>query len=130
MLYCNDMHIKSASVWQSLEEDLQKGSADQDLSDVCISVLRADLGLGPFASLLVARNLSLILDPRLYDWDRRDLGQFAKMGLYILAGLDVQSARVSSQKKQYNPRAQRLFQLLLDDLPKALQVKDEDGIIE
>ena len=50
----------------------------QDGADA-ITVMQ-DLGIPRFRALLVARLLSLV-DPTLYDMERRDIGDFAELGL-------------------------------------------------
>ena len=86
----------------------------EDASEDVLTVLQKDLGLWPFGSVVAARLLALI-DPRLYDYNRKDLGRFvrmgpgARMGLGLLFGMDAELANEFPEKgpsargkRQYN----------------------------
>ena len=79
--------------------------------------------------VVAARFLALI-DPRLYDFGRADLGQFARMGLGLLAGMDAKRAREFSTTRSKFKEADALFAQLCSQLPAALQQRDEDGIVD
>ena len=65
------IHDLAAKVPAALER-VRKGEA--------LATLQEDLGLPPFRALLVVRLLS-IADPTLYDFDGRDIGDYAELGL-------------------------------------------------
>ena len=85
------------------------------------------LGLPEFRELMVLRLLS-VNDPRLCAWDRRDLGDYAQMGLWLLDGMEEGAAR-AAVKADWGPAAAVTFDKLLRALPAALQARDRHGII-
>ncbi len=87
------------------------------------------LGLPAFRELLVVRLLAVV-DPRLCDWGRRDLGDYAQLGLWLLDGMEEGAARAAVQTKAWRRTADVLFDDLLKALPAALRARDEHGIIE
>ena len=56
-----------------------------------MEVLTKDLGLPAFRSVMVARLLS-ILDPTIYNLDRRDIGDYAELGLWLMDGMEPEAA--------------------------------------
>jgi hypothetical protein len=122
------MGRKCPEAWAKIDAARQAGD---DASEDVLTVLRKDLGLGPFASVVAARLLALI-DPRLYDYSRKDLGQFARMGLGLLAGMDAKLAKEFSEGKTKARlrEANELFAELLAQLPAAVEQRDEDRIME
>ena len=124
--FVEDMGRKCRAAWDKI--DAARPSCGGDASDAVLGVLRKDLGLGPFSSVVAARFLALI-DPRHYDFGRADLGQFARMGLGLLAGMDAKRAREFSTTRSKFKEADALFAKLCSQLPAALQQRDEDGIV-
>ena len=98
-------------------EGLRQGEADS---------IRA-LGLPAFCELMVLRLLA-VQDPRLCDWERRDLGDYALMGLWLCDGMGEGAAR-AAVKADWGPAAAVTFDKLLRALPAALQARDKHGII-
>ena len=76
---------------------------------------------------LNARDLA-VADPRLCDWDRRDLGDYAQLGLWLLDGMEASNAR-EAVKAPWGKAAEVVFDKLLRALPEALKARDHDGII-
>ena len=70
----------------------------------------------PDLVVVAARFLALI-DPRLYDFGRADLGQFARMGLGRLASMDAKRAREFSTTRSKFKEADALFAQLCSQLP-------------
>ncbi len=90
---------------------------------------RPTLGLPKFRALLVARLLS-VAEPSLYDFNRRDIGDFAELGLWLLLGMPEGQARAAAADGWTNPAVDPLFAKLVEVLPDALAEKDGHGIIE
>ena len=85
------------------------------------------MGLPAFGELLVLRLLA-VADPRLCDWGRRDLGDYAQLGLWLLDGMEEGAAR-EAVKAPWGKAADVMFDKLLRALPGAFQARDRDGII-
>ena len=103
-------------------EGLRQGGSVPKAPSVC------GLGLPAFRELLVLRLLA-VADPRLCDWDRRDLGDYAQLGLWLLDGMEEGAAR-AAVKAPWGKAADFMFDKLLRALPGAFQARDRDGIIE
>ena len=86
------------------------------------------LELPAFRELMVLRLLA-VADPRLCDWNRRDLGDFAELGLWLLDGMEAGAAR-EAVKMPWEKAANVKFHELLVALPGALRTRDRHGIIE
>lgn len=84
-----------------------------------------DLGLPAVRELLVFRLLGAA-DPRLCAWGRRDLGDYAQLGLWLLDGMEAGTAR-ASVKAPGGKSADVVFDKLLRALPGALKAKGRDG---
>jgi alkylated DNA repair dioxygenase AlkB len=97
--------------------------------DDALLVLQEALGLPKFRALLVARLLS-VADPSLYDFNRRDIGDFAELGLWIVEGMPVGEARAAVSDGWTKPTVDPLFAKLVEVLPAAIAGKDEHGVIE
>ena len=123
--FVEDMGRKCPAAWAKIDA----ARAGGDASDAVLAVLRKDLGLGPFSSIVAARLLALI-DPRLYDYGRADLGQFARMGLGLLTGMDARQARAFSTTRAQAKEADALFAQLCAQLPAALREREGDGIVD
>ena len=81
-----------------------------------------------FRELLVLRLLA-VADPQLCDWERRDLGDYAQLGLWLLDGMEEGAAR-AAVKAPWGKAEDFMFDKLLRVLPGTFQAKDRDGIIE
>ena len=68
------VHDLAAKTAEALRRILGRSSA--------MDVLVQDVGLPPFRALMVARLLSIV-DPSLYDFDHRDLGDYGELGLRV-----------------------------------------------
>lgn len=97
--------------------------------DDCIRVLQEELGLPRFRALLVTR-LIAIRHSRLYDFDRRDRGDFAEFGLWLLEGMDEQVARMATRDTWTKPAVDPLYAALVDAFPHALRIQDCHHISE
>ncbi len=91
--------------------------------------LEEDLGLPRFRTLLVARLLS-VADPSLYDLERRDIGDYAELGLWLLLGMPPPQARAAAADGWTDPAVDPLFAKLVEALPAVLAERDEHGIVE
>ena len=100
----------------------------RDESRAAQDVLKQDLGLPAFRALMVARLLS-VAEPHLYDFHRRDLGDYACLGLWLLDGMQEGAARAAVGMKSWAPAADVTFHELLQALPDALAARDRHGII-
>ena len=87
------------------------------------------LGIPKFRALLVARLLS-IADPALYDMERRDIGDFAELGLWLLLGRPAEQARAMVGTSPFKAGVDKLFLALLEALPAALAAVDQHGVVE
>ena len=123
--FVEDMGGKCAAAWAKIDAARQVGGT----SAAVLKVLRKDLGLGPFSSVVAARLLS-VLDQRLFDCERADLGQYARMGLGLLAGMDSKRARELSTKKARAREANALFEQLREELPAAVRGPDDDCVMQ
>ena len=85
------------------------------------------LELPAFRELMVLRLLA-VADPRLCDWNRRDLGDFAELGLWLLDGMEAGAAR-EAVKMPLGRAADVVFHELLLALPGALRARDRHGIV-
>ena len=85
------------------------------------------LGLPEFRELMVLRLLS-VNDPRLCAWDRRDLGDYAQMGQWLLDGMDEGAARAAVEMRLDKP-ADFVFDQLLRALPDGLKARGRHGIV-
>ena len=77
----------------------------------------------------MARLLS-IGNPALYDMERRDIGDFAELGLWLLLGLTTEQARAVVGKSPFKVGVDKLFLALLEALPSALAAVDKHGVFE
>ena len=64
------------------------------------------------------------------DCDRADLGQYARMGLGLLAGMDAKRAREFSTKRARAREADALFEQLRQELPAAVRRLDDDRVMQ
>jgi hypothetical protein len=87
------------------------------------------LGIPKFRALLVVRLLS-IADPALYDMERRDIGDFAELGLWLLLGRPAEQARAMVGTSPFKAGVDKLFLALLEALPAALAAVDQHGVVE
>ena len=92
-----------------------------------MEVLTKDLGLPAFRSVMVARLLS-ILDPTIYNLDRRDIGDYAELGIWLMDGMQPEAAR-EAVKSKWTPAVDYQFHDLLQRLPSALEARDRHEII-
>ena len=99
----------------------------QSLRDGRLDSLQS-LELPAFRQLMVLRLLA-VADARLCDWNRRDLGDFAQLGLWLLDGMNEGAAR-EAVKMPWGKAADVVFDRLLRALPDALMKRDRHGIIE
>ena len=99
------------------------------MPDAVLAVLREDLGLGPFVSVVAARLLAVLVDPALYDMNRRDLGQCARMGLGLMSGLDRGQAKAFSTTRARFGEADALFAQLCAGITEAVRVRDTDDVV-
>ena len=97
--------------------------------DDCLTVLQEELGLPKFRALLVARLLS-VAEPSMYDFNRRDIGDFAELGLWLLEGMPAGQAQAAAADGWNDPAVDPLFAKLVEVLPAAIAEKDRHGIIE
>ena len=72
--------------------------------------------------------LLAVADARLCDWNRRDLGDYAQMGLRLLDGMDEGAARAAVEMRLDKP-ADFVFDQLLRALPDGLKARDRHGIV-
>ena len=77
----------------------------------------------------MARLLS-VAQLSLYDFDRRDIGDFAELGLWLLEGMSPDQARAAAADGWTNPAVDPLFAKLVEVVPAAIAEKDGHGIIE
>ena len=102
---------------------------DRVLKGDALTSLQEDLGIPPFRALLVVRLLS-IADPTLFDYDRRDIGDYAELGLWLLLGMTKNQARAAVLDSLTDPGVDPLFAALIDALPAAIAEKDRHGIVD
>ncbi len=76
---------------------------------------------------MVARLLS-ILDPTIYNLDRRDIGDYAELGIWLMDGMQPEAAR-EAVKSKWTPAVDYQFHDLLQRLPSALEARDRHEII-
>ena len=62
--------------------------------------------------------------------ERRDLGDYAQLGLWLLDGMEEGAARATVKTKPWGKAADFMFDKLLRAAPGALQERDRGGIIE
>ena len=67
----------------------------------------------------MARLLS-IGNPALYDMERRDIGDFAELGLWLLLGITTEEARAIVGTSPFKAGVDKLFLALIEALPTAL----------
>ena len=108
-----DMDSKCRAVWSQLAWLLENRHS-QDVSDECLHILQSECGLGPFSAVLIARLLSVTIDPALYNFDRQDIGQYAAMGLLLLSGMSADSSRAYCTMRKGKEAARALFPQLLE----------------
>ena len=77
----------------------------------------------------MARLLS-IGNPALYDMERRDIGDFAELGLWLLLGITTEEARAIVGTSPFKAGVDKLFLALLEALPAALAAVDQHGVVE
>jgi hypothetical protein len=87
------------------------------------------LKLPAFRALMVRRLLA-VADARLGDWDCKELGDYAQLGLWLLNGMKPDAARKKVKQLQRDAGGSAFaFDQLLNRLPGALQAKDRHGIV-
>ena len=91
-------------------------------------VLRKDLGFGPSCSVVAARLIS-VMGPRFFDCSHADLGQYARRGLGLLAGLDAKGPREFWTKRVRAREADALFERLRPKIPVAGRRLDDDLVV-
>jgi len=121
--FLEDMGHKCIKAWEKMS-----ALHGDDVSDFTLAILRRDLGLGPFVSQVVARFLALVR-PSLYNLNRRDVGQYARMGLGMLSGMDQVKARAFARDKKRGEEADSIFARLMVELPEAVRKMDTDSIL-
>ena len=99
----------------------------QDGADT-ITVLQ-QLGIPRFRALLVARLLSIV-DPTVYNMERRDIGDFAELGLWLLLGIPTAQARAMIGAPAFKAGVDKCFLALVEALPTALAAVDQHGVVE
>ena len=77
----------------------------------------------------MARLLS-IGNPALYDMERRDIGDFAELGLWLLLGITTEEARAIVGTSPFKAGVDKLFLALLEAFPAALAAVDQHGVVE
>ena len=86
-------HVQHA--WGELMELRNQSSKGKvDRSEGCKAILRKHFGLGPFSAMICSRYLSLFCGECMYPTERKDLFQYSRMGLGLMADMEVQDARV------------------------------------
>jgi hypothetical protein len=115
--FVEDMGRRIPTAWLEIE----KARGQPDAPDAVLTTLR-NIGITPFASLVIARLLSLA-DPSLFDLGSYQIGDGAKTGLGIVAGA---ADPKELGKQDILPR----FQSLVQNLPGVLRTKDAHGIID
>ena len=94
-----------------------------------MTVLQEDLGLPHFRALMVARILS-VADRRLYDFENgRDIGDYARLGLWLLEGMPPGMARAATKDSWTTPAVDPIFEALIRTLPAAIAATDVHGVI-
>jgi hypothetical protein len=93
-----------------------------------VAVLQ-ELGIPKFRALLVARLLS-ISDLALYDMERRDVGDFAELGLWLLLGHPAEQARARVGTSPFKADVDMFFLALVEALPAALAAVDQHRLVE
>ena len=91
-----------------------------------IQVLRSTLKLPKFRALLVARILATD-NPKLYDFESREMGDFAELGLWLALGMPTGAARAAVGR--FKLAVDPLFKILIEELPGALQTGDPLGVM-
>ena len=84
--------------------------------DDCLTTLQEELSLPKFRALLVACLLS-VAEPSLSDLNRRDIGDFAELGLWLLFGMPEGQARAAAANGWNDPSVDPLFAKLVELLP-------------
>ena len=128
--FVQHMGVKCTSAWNNIQLILQSAGPGDDVSVQVRSILKVELGLSPFTSMMVARLLS-IGDPRCYPSAVCNLFLFSSMGLGMIAGLDQQEAKSFGTRSTCSAKntKRRLFEDLLRVLPGVLQKHDKDEIL-
>ena len=87
----------SHAAWEELMQLCnQPGAQAEDKSEACKAILKEHFRLGPFSAMMCCRYLSLFCGQCVYPRERRDLFQFSKMGLGLMANMSVAEARLLS----------------------------------
>ena len=97
--------------------------------DDALRVLQEDLCVPRFRAVMTARLLSLV-SPALYDFNRRDIDDYAVLGLWLLVGLEPEQARAVVGAAEFTQGVDPIFRRLVSALPDAVAAADEHGIVE
>ena len=114
-LFVEDMGRRCPAAWKRLKRARNRLNA----SDLVLACLKEELGVTSFASLVIARHLSLA-DPSLFDWGRYDIGDGAKPGLAHVAGAETLTDETARER----------FELLVRALPAMVREKDLHDIVD
>ena len=107
----------------------RRRSTESDGSEITRRILRKDLKLGPFVSLVVMRYMT-ILDPWFYNEKRCvDIGQYARMGLFLLTGLDRKQASEKAAVRSGRAEVAEMLRSLPCFLKEEVCKSDEDNIV-
>ena len=122
-----DLCRRSSASWKALTE-ARRRSTSNDGTSITKKILRQHLQLGPFVTLIVMRYMSFI-DPWFYNENSStEIGQYARMGIFLLTGMTGADAYEKSIGRHLE-EASRLLKELLTHASQELDHLDEDGIV-